>query len=91
MSEQLFIHKPKIYQFFIIFSLFCRGCCSLSFSLKTSRRRLNRWVLLLQMGLRNVGVVDLNEVVFLVIDPDFVVWVIGFDGDVELRRNGEAR
>uniref|UniRef100_A0A2N9HBR1 Transmembrane protein n=1 Tax=Fagus sylvatica TaxID=28930 RepID=A0A2N9HBR1_FAGSY len=40
------------------------------------------------MGLRNVGVVDLNEVVFLVIDPDFVVWVIGFDGDVELRRNG---
>ena len=40
------------------------------------------------MGLRNVGVVDLNGAVFLVIDPDFVVWVIGFEGDVELRSRG---
>ena len=55
--------------FYNIFSLLSRGCCSLSLSLNTSRRRLNKWVLLLQMGLRNVRVVYLDEAVFLVIDP----------------------
>ena len=43
------------------------------------------------MGLRNVRVVYLDEAVFLVIDPDFVVWVIDSDDDVELERNGKAR
>ena len=91
MGKQLFIHKPKIYQFSIIFSLSSPVGVALSLSLNTSRRRLNKWVLLLQMGLRNVRVVYLDEAVFLVIDPDFVVWVIDSDDDVELERNGKAR